>query len=273
MMHRNDFVVVIRPAGGGKTFREYKIDGVGDTSDTRTRKISVPFNQEYEFVFKNMKTCRRSVTVSIDGDEIGSWVIGAAYHRNNPVEVILERFMDSDKRFKVLHQNDGGVADPSNPENGKILIKVTDEKQVEYHRHSFLRSAGGQHTNSGRPRGMASSAGPTYSADINNVALCSSQAEPCKGMDLSLTSLESNVATGEGSHSGQTFTSTFWNGDVGVPIYFVFVLHGVDRQVKNHKGNDQQCWTYLAGFCIECGTKLADGAKFCQECGTEVRIL
>jgi len=261
MMHRNDFVVSIRPAGGGKTYREYKIDKTPDSSDTRSRQINIPFDQEYEFVFKNMKAVRRSITLEIDGNEIGSWVVGKG-DRKFPNEVVLERFMDSDKRFKVLHLGDGGVDDPSNPENGVIKIKVIDEQPSISMR--WIRSHDGeQYSNGGITRGMRGcsggdmkgmSAAASYSCDLNVAP---------SGGEVNLSAHTANAATGEGSHSGQQFTSTTWHGDNGTPIFFVFYIHGVDRPVQMRSA---------VLFCHECGSEVVNCAKFCHHCGTKVAV-
>lgn len=279
-MHRNDFVVTIRPAGGGKAFREYKIDGHEDTNDTRIRKLNLPFNQEYEFVFKNMKTCRRKVSISIDGEVIGEWVINKG-SRNSPYETVLERFMDSDKRFKVLHSSSGGVADPTDPDNGKVQIEVVDEHTpVPRPRPQFGLYGRGRGNRKGSSSVLRSSSvrgsslsheEPARGMNISNhvgdapsfTACASSGSLDVPAADLSVGDVVSNVATGEGSSSGQTFTGTMWRGTTGLPVFFVFVLFGVNKEVKKNT---------KAGFCTECGAELHEDSKFCHSCGTKVLV-
>jgi len=257
-MHRDNFVVAVRPAGGGKSFREYGIDGVPDSGSERTRRINVPFNQEYEFMFKNMKRCRRLVKIDIDGDEVGQWVIPSC--GLSAAEVVLERFIDSDKRFKVLHSDDGGVADPTNPENGIIMITVIDEQQPPPRPRCPTRP-------SLRKRGSSTLRGASGPVNYSNKQIpirdmdTSCSAGASYDLSISNNTFDSNVATGEGSVSKQQFTSTMWRGDCGTPLLFTFVLNGVDKKPK-----------VKTGFCVECGTKLEDCFKFCAFCGTKVTV-
>lgn len=247
MMHRNDFVVSIQPVNGGKAYREYKIDGFEDNDDTRVRQINIPFNQEYQFIFKNMKNVRRSVAIEIDGSEIGKWIIDSG-SKHLPYVANLERFMDSDKRFKVLGLNDGGVDDPNNPNNGLVKIIVVDECTPRYmHQHDCYLgvpiSNDTHYTVSG-----ASAGGASYSGEV--------------GVVRSAGLRSSNVATGEGSKSKQSFRSTYWNGDFGTPFYFEYRFRGVDKPIL----------TSQAVFCTDCGIKLQKEANFCHSCGAEVVV-
>lgn len=247
MMHLQDFVVSIREAGKGKAFREFKTDNEPDIVG-RSRKIHVPFNQEYEFMFKNMKNIRRSVTIDIDGTEVGTWVIGEGT-KINPYEVVLERFMDSDKRFKVLRLGDDGVADPTNKENGIIRVKVIDEKpRPRPRRHLYrdkgpLRGCGGM--------SAQSNAGPVFSCNTDNYL----------SIDTGASEYSSNAATGEGSESDQKFTSTTWYGDSNNIMLFEFFIIGVEKPVSK---------TVNIKYCTNCGIKLVDGSKFCHDCGSEI---
>lgn len=182
-MHKDDFVVCVQQANNGQNFREYKIDDISDSAYCRSRRISIPVYKEYEFLFKNMKNVRRLISIKIDGSHIGDWIIDKG-SRSNPTKEVLERFMDSNKRFKVLPVNDDGVDDPTNPENGKIEITVTDETEVKI-RTGILRSA--------------------YHSEQYSSYYC-------------------NVATGEGSVSKQTFKNSNWAGNNGPPLKFIYYI-------------------------------------------------
>ena len=256
-MHRNDFVVSVQPITGDQAYREYKIDGFADNSDTRVRQINIPFNQEYQFIFKNMKSVRRSVAIEIDGSEIGIWVIDAG-SKKRPYIVNLERFMDSDKRFKVLGLGDGGVDDPDNPNNGLVKITVIDEKTVQpkYFKEydSIMRgSADLSYNVSGAS--VANGAPISYSADV------STKSRGRSGLR------SSNVATGEGARSNQSFRSTYWNGDYGRPFYFEYRFRGVDKMVQKATCKPKSI------FCVDCGVKLQKEANFCHACGAEAVIV
>lgn len=259
MMHRNDFVVSILPVGG-KAFREFQIDKHPDTNIkhkheystgsglTRTRRINIGFNQEYEFKFKNMKNVRRSVVVVIDGNKIGSWVIDAG-SKTCPHEATLERFSDSNKRFKALCLSDGGVDDPNNKDNGIIKIIVTDEMpppQITKTFGGILRSCGGH----------AGGSSVNYSATIGVVNNDTFSADSVSACSMNLGS--SNVATGEGSKSNQEFSTTYWHGDSGEPFIFVYKLVGIvqHNEFKN--------------YCGECGSNVLFNYKFCSNCGTKI---
>lgn len=233
-MHRNNFVVTIRNVADNKPLREHKTNSP-DTDRRRERKVFIPFNSEYKFSFKNMSSCRRSVNIYIDGDEIGNWVI------NSHQEADIERFLDMARKFKFVPKESGEVADPSNPENGRIVVTVYDELQPRSPRPL------GRHYLSADNPDVQTSGGVLYFSTVDSIVRGTSAC------------LQSNGATVDGGHSNQTFSSTHWRGNSGFPMVFEFIMMGTDPAV-----------TPTRRFCPACGERIGELDAFCSSCGADL---
>lgn len=204
MMYRDDFVVTLRQTSNSKTLREYRNDKYLDdeTSKFRCRNVYIPYGSEYVFFFKNMMSVQRRIEIAIDGTCEGTLVIGAG-SKIFPLGVILERFINVAKRFKVVHPDHPDVADPGNIDNGKIEIKVWREK-------SFYL---------GKP----------YSPFKYELPAQWPSTYPNATWEFSCNS-EGAAATIEGCYSNQTFQTTEWRGDEGTPLVFEYRIIGIDKE-------------------------------------------
>ncbi len=234
MMHiaNPSTVVALEDANTGKPFREY--DHVGTYNHSRSHaRVPMPFGTEYRFrfIFPD-STVRRRLEIDIDGTRVADSLIVTS-------GCVLERFMDSDKRFKFVPVNAAGVANPASPDNGKITVKLWTEKEPQPDMRSMLRGmrgterafhGWGDSSKDIAPMSFNASAAPTYEAG----------------------------ATVEGSKSDQTFGATHWRGDASsFPQVFEFQLVGKGAQDA-------------AVFCSGCGTAYASAAaRFCSACGAK----
>lgn len=229
MMHYNSIVVTLCD-GNRRTFREYeskrRVDG-------RNCKVFMPFDSEYQFYVKNNSLNRVRLDIFIDG----SLVTNNGLIISESTSDHIERFLDSDKKFKFVRASHEAVSDPTSPENGIIKVVAHKEKaatiiswtppypywlpwithdtfQKRYAVSPFFGDSNSPICcdNTGNISTRGSSLG---SASINCV------------YSASVSAGEAG-ATVEGSFSNQTFGSTIWNGDDGIPMTFTFYVVGGD---------------------------------------------
>jgi hypothetical protein len=242
-MHLDDFITFISTAK--KPVREYNVR-TGETM--RGCDIYLPPDTEYEFGFKNNSFSRRRVDIFIDGTKTIDSLIVDRY-----TEINLERFFDTNKKFKTATKGNSKVSDPTNPEIGKIRIEVHREfkkdpvyiptRRIAFH-HSTLRGC--------------SSKPCSYSTEIGTLS-ASSYINPVE-QDLSLCDAQpSNLATVEGNESGQKLIKTSWDGDTGELLVF------------NYNLLEKSCGTDVTHkFCTSCGNKCELNHKFCSKCGSRI---
>jgi hypothetical protein len=280
-MHNNNTVVSLYALNGSRKtpLREYDHKrGVLESSV----RVPLKFGSEYGIGFKFQNTGRRRLELWIDGAMVTDNLILDG-------ESFLERFMDSDKRFRFVEASNAAVADPTSPSNGGVMVKLWRE-QPDLQMFKLAPDYGKQWPQppvapwqpwtppvvwgrSGCPGdpsrsldvmcgGSQSSAGSEvrgvgYGDPIINGFSCScSNSSP--STDTSNLSLFGKLkgATIEGSASKQVFNSTVWLGDFGSPLIFKFQLHGIE-EVK--QGN----------FCPGCGIKRKNPTNFCPNCGAK----
>ena len=249
-MHYDGTIVTVRELPSKNPLREYDHKRKGDHSNAT---VVLPFDSEYALGFKFKDNFRRRLELWIDGAMVTSELILSD-------EAIIERFVDSNRRFKFVRPDHEAVSDPTNSKNGGIEIKLWKEKSIEYvisatpHWVGTIRSVDGGGSGGGQKRLMAqsfSSDSVQCSADFGSAT---SNAIPCSATYSSASALPVG-ATVEGSISNQKFGNTIWRGDAGSPQIFRFNLRG-----KVATGLE----------CQSCGEKVLATAKFCHKCGTEV---
>lgn len=247
-MHHDNVVVALQSVSAPtKTFREYDHDKTQDTSSCR---LVLPFDSEYAFLIKVMDDVRRRVVVTIDGQDAFDLIVSRGTN-------VIERFQDSDKRFKFVHADNPAVSDPTSSYNGRICVKVCREvppymmtqlsKLWDHPR--VYRSPSHYDTWIGDPipnDPFWGHQGGIIGSASANVMYCSADLGTPAG-DIG--------ATIEGSKSDQVFGDTVWRGDDKPYSFFNFLVRGKEKK---------------AGYCSECGEKLASNAKFCSHCGTRV---
>ncbi len=247
MMHLLDFITYISTAG--QPVREYDAK---TGFNERSCNIYLPPGTEYAFGFKNNSDSRRRVDITIDGSKtIDSLIV------NKFTTVDLERFFDTNKKFMTAVKGDSRVADPTNPDIGKIKIEVYREYEPPKPRpRSNLR---GQKRGGGILRGCESE--PTYGAVGGSSMDYSCEHIPVLGVPTlpnPTVLMASSLATVEGNESNQKLISTHWNGDVigeSLVFWYNILEKNAELQSLTHK------------FCTSCGNKCELNHRFCAKCG------
>jgi hypothetical protein len=263
MAHHKGDIVTIREIPSKAPLRGYAHKREGDTT---TETFFLPFGSEYGIGFKFRDGVRRRLELSIDGTKVCDNLIIDG-------EEILERFLDTAKRFKFVSAESDGVGDPTSKENGKIVVRLYRELQptpMIKGGWGVLRSRG-QRTkgtdvrlcaqnfvggdDSIRCAGFGDSIAPLVDTDTVSCSYgFSSDSIPAA------TSFAAVGATVEGSNSSQTFGTTHWRGDDGAPTEFIFQLFG-----------KMECVQPVYGWeCPSCKTFNPVDAKFCKECGAKI---
>lgn len=273
MVHFTDTVVTLKDLATGRPFREFDHHRAGSTS---TVTVRMPFDTEYGITLKTMDYGRRRMEVTIDGTMVADLI----FQGGPGFQQTLERFMDSSRRFKFVKATSEAVADPTNPSNGDIVVKVWRENAPRSvpicaaprdHRRAGLRG--------GVLRGMTKglepaepTCGGSYGATVEGSAVnycaesigASSKAPTMSFMNeeslsLAQQSAGEKGATVEGGESSQTFGHTTWAGDLGLPSVFVFKLRA--PQVPTG---------ITAVYCSQCGFAGGPEARFCALCGSRL---
>lgn len=120
-MHNNNTVVSLYALNGSRKtpLREYDHKrGVLESSV----RVPLKFGSEYGIGFKFQDLGRRRLELWIDGAMVTDNLI------LDGGESFLERFMDSDKRFRFVAASDAAVADPTSPSNGGVVVKLWREQ-------------------------------------------------------------------------------------------------------------------------------------------------
>lgn len=232
MMHFEEVVVTL-VGSDNKPLREYNSQRAG-----RGRKCEVhaPVDTEYKFLVKNNTDRRVKVSIDIDGTNVS----GNGLILNAHASDYIERFVDSDKKFKTSRTNGEGVADPTSPENGIVKVRVHKEKVadpipsitkiVEEHHHHWdywqpwWNRQGPYYYTANQTYGVKNCVGgvsyDTCSASVGDqptVRAMNAVSQPVP---------QESLATVEGSQSNQIFGSTSWIGDDATfaEVVFTFFL-------------------------------------------------
>jgi hypothetical protein len=242
MMHNNDFVVSLRSANSKRAYREYNIISA---LNCKSGEVTIPYDQEYEIYFKNLKNVKRKIIIEIDGTEIGEWIIAGN------TATSLERFQNCNKRFKVVRLTDLQINDPTNEKNGEIVVKVYEEKVLEYYKPNTIW-----------PSNLEANEFQT----ISYVNISDGTYEPLWEPTITYCATTcdqkvSNVAaTGEGSISNQQFTKVYWSGsDISSELKFEFKIFGIEKETIRD-----------FNFCPNCGNE-ARNFNFCPKCGKKLK--
>ena len=284
MMHYNNAVVFITELPSKKACREYNHTRVDQISNVQ---VLLPFDTEYGIGYKLPDGDRFRLELFIDGAMVTKDVILSG-------EGILERFVDSDKKFKFVSADHPSVSDPTSADNGGIEVRLYRERKVVYiPAPIYPRSSYGPHYYGRsafdgvlRSRGMTGNDGPSgckgvFPQGADNMTFCNSSASVgdvsltanCSSSvtmdsDLSITSASACLgevgATVEGSKSRQKFGTTTWEGDeMGKPLVFHFQLRG------RATNTPEPPKVKRAIECPYCHTFSQETAKFCGECGAK----
>jgi len=236
----------------------------------------MPFGTEYAIAFKIPDGKRRRLELMIDGTLITDSLIVSDGS-------VLERFVDSAKRFKFVAASDPGVVDPTSKENGDIVVKLWEEQPtvniVDPNLYGYPQKPWDQPA----PRPPSRPFDPlhtklTCSSHVSTSALrgmsfgsasssiqCSDQTGHLIGANMDMFNVAADKgATVEGGSSHQKFGSTTWQGDCGAPLIFTFRIRG--RAEASPEGFDRP------SACPCCKKRVPGGSRYCPGCGVEVAI-
>lgn len=230
MAHMNDVVVVVRDLSNGESLRGYNHTKHGNMA---RETVYMPFGTEYGFKFKFRDGKRRRLELVIDGTTVTDNLIVRDGSE-------LERFVDSQRRFKFVSAQDEAVGDPTSEDNGTVIIRLYKEEQPPVYRYSGYRDGDLRLGSPLRSRGVSDSgwdSRPTTLGLANDRVFAKSSVSDVQCFasnaitpDFALydsDSIDSDKgATVEGSVSGQSFGTTTWRGDYGTCDKFVFDFRG-----------------------------------------------
>jgi hypothetical protein len=235
MMHYKDIVVSICDSNK-KALREYDAQRL---ENGRRTNVHIPFDTEYQILVKNNQYKNIRLDIDIDGSNVtNDGIIIRPWYT-----VYLERFLNSQNKFKFVPVSNEGVADPTSKENGIITVNAYFEKQVEPKplptpRFPILRGMNGPMM--GSAADWHSPPSYTYGASGSLVKYCCSPGINVRETDYSLTSITTTASIGqagatiEGGRSNQTFSEAYWNGDDPLvqPVTFKFKLLGMNSDTS-----------------------------------------
>lgn len=249
MMHLNSIVVAILDSKQ-KSFREYSSERL---SNGRKSTVHLPFDSEYQILIKNSHERNIRLDIDIDGTSVTN--DGLIVSAKN--QCTLERFLNSDRKFKFVPISNSEVADPTSKENGIITVKVNFEKSRPYftigdneswkkwewsmpfqpsnYPPSYPLSGSSQDTvwMKNMPHTISTS-GTEFNSSTNiNCLRASTSSHVTYSCDtIKSRSLSNAGATIEGSKSNQQFTTVDWLGDDALleSLVFKFQLLGITQQ-------------------------------------------
>ena len=218
----------------------------------------MPFETEYQILVKNNQYKNIRLDIDIDGTNVSNdgFVIRPYY------TVFLERFLNSQNKFKFVPVSNEGVADPTSKENGLITVIAHFEKQPEPIPQPLYTASNKKCCFRGGWKGGSTVRGSSADTDWmhEQPVTYSGGVSQAGGSDMSWMKSENSVdyscnnfittssicgfaepqvnrpmgqagATVEGSKSNQKFTEVFWAGDDPAlkAVTFKFKLLGMDN--------------------------------------------
>lgn len=224
-----DSIIVCLTDDHNKTFRESNVRKV---DNGRKCDLFLPFDTEYKFLIKKTIPERIILDIEIDGTNITN--NGIIVDSN---KTFLERFINTNKKFKFVHSDHENVTDPTDPENGIIKVRIHREKKKEYNNYNFPKSYLWTNNEPYKYTKYLNKGDITWT-DITQNFSGTLRSTPIMGS--SITTNESS-ATIEGSESSQNIYSSYWNGNYGSPLIFTFFLKGY----KKNEIQDKEYLEYL----------------------------
>lgn len=242
-------IVVTLTDAKNKSFREYDF---WKRNFKRKSRVVMPWDTEYKIMIKNNNPERLLMDVEIDGTTVSgpNGLVVSAYGTD-----YLERFFNSDKKFKFVPADSEEVADPTSSQNGIIRVKLTKEQPFRFattdvwytnttpinNEPAVWQPYNGVYGNRGGSRRRKSFRGGSSTPRGSCVK---GQSSGDNGFLRGMTNTTSNMsfdcnvnyssqvscagATVEGSASAQTFGTTQWRGSEGPTYEFVFKVTGED---------------------------------------------
>ena len=262
-MYSKNFVVSIKDKDG-KILREAK----GGT-------VYLPFNSEYSIYLKNNHDRRALASIMIDGTDV---LNGEKIVVNARSSVTLERFLidgdiSSGKKFLFVEETDSRVQDPTNSQNGGIVVRFYLEKNspIPINKYTYT-SWDTQGTTDNQYHALRrlnkdTDSINTYGAVIppTGSSFCSTSFSLHDSMigchlDSIHDSQMKKGATVEGSTSNQRFARI---NDLQVEDNFTEIRMQI-LPVRNVTYNSSNV------FCAFCGEKNEVRFNFCTKCGQKL---
>jgi hypothetical protein len=243
MMYESKLAAAIKVSG--KVLREFK--------DT----VHIPFGSEYTILLKNLHTTRAVVNVFIDGGDMvpGGLVLDPGR------EIDLERSikngnLNEGNKFKFIERT-GSVERHRGAKLEDGLVRVEFQFEQPARPISWnTTQIGGIYPQGGILRGFD---------NAHYGVACSTASYDATSVNSSHELLNDVGITVPGSHSSQTFTTTYLGALESVKHSMVFKLLGGEavKQAVTVKHKPK---------CVTCGKQNKATAKFCTECGTALEI-
>jgi len=254
MTYSNSYVAVVKDSNQ-KVLRE--IGG----------QVFLPFQSEYSLLLKNNNWHRSLCKVEIDGTDV---LGGHGLIIGNHSSVDLERFivdgdMSGGQRFKFVPLGDSRVNDPSNSENGIVVVKFWKEVDPPINLNIYNNTVRGNNTGNPPPHdSFYYSAGTGDIIGGTTTSNASLASFSCCLDSMDMQSAQAG-ATVEGSHSDQKFTTGEFRGEDGAPTVLRLKLVGRKASLTV-TGTKKK-------FCVRCGAGASFTDKFCRGCGSKLKNL
>lgn len=254
-MHCNNVVVALVD-DNKRPFREHEAQKLGSSPAHRAKGLSagrscrvlMPFETEFKILVKNQNKCRVKLEITIDGAPVSGGGLILDVHMSD----YIERSIDVAQKFKFVPANHEDVADPTNAENGNVVVKVWKEIDPGYHtvwpeystKREWYPNSGPTWDTHPVVYGSAGSVNDMVFSSCCDVAGATRGTTGMKGVSpnaniglqdhsifCGLAPQGESGAVIDGGDSDQTFGTTFWNGNDGAATKFIFFVRGVDRAI------------------------------------------
>jgi hypothetical protein len=214
-----------------------------------SRKIYLPFGEEYSIRLTNKKGIVSACDLSVDGEKVSRFIL------RGDETVEIERYLDgnlsSGKKFKFVSINSSQVKDKNNFENGIVEASFFEEtlKPIPIVIHKYPKDPYIPYVPIGIPLSWRYPEGEFYYGTTSTF-------EGFDGRNKEIQFCNSNFsgATVRGSESNQKFKEVSGYEFSSTPT--ILKLKIVNGELK-----------IISRYCNSCGRKRRDGERYCSNCG------
>ena len=251
-MYKNNYVVAVIANGN-------------IVEEDSSRRVALPFGQEFGLKLINKSYNRSAADVRINGEDIARFVLAAGE------SYVIERYVDgnlnSGRRFKFVSVNNSAVKDKKDFENGLIEVSFYKEKlkpapiiiREEHHHYDPYPWDRRPYIPPQKPWRPSDPIYRDYPATNDHYDYPGMTFNSCsKGLSCGgVHNLSASIdgATVRGSESKQEFrevTGLEWESSPTI-----LKLKLVNGEITN-----------TSKYCSSCGRRKRDGDKFCGKCGS-----
>ena len=244
-----------------------------DEYPCKRNRVVIPFYEEYAVRVTNKTYGRIGFAIFVDGEPVLGEE-GGMFILNSRQTTVIERRLNGSltegRKFQWLPSEHGEVAHKvDEPERGIVEIRAWKEKPyvpptqwtyfektVPSWNDDILRNLQGN--------GFINSGGSSVGAVSSCMAMSTGTAM-ANALATDTGTFDSDGATGEGSHSGQSFSKVYgFEKDEGSLHVVRFYLNSPDAETK------VSTQTYKVGhtYCRHCGAKARTKSdRYCWKCG------